>query len=381
MNKLDELIKELCPNGVEYKELSYCAEVLRGKRLTKKELKNNGEYPVYHGGLEPLGFYDDYNREAQTTMVINVGASAGSVGFCDKKFWSSDGCYCIKSNEKLLSKFIYYVLYNSEFYFVSKVRYAGIPTLDKKIVENFMVPIPPLPIQKEIVRILDNFTELTAELTAELIARKKQYEYYLKNLILDNPNSKFINLGEIGEVSMCKRIMKSETSSFGEVPFYKIGTFGKAPDAFISKELFIKYKNMYSYPKKGDLLISASGTIGRVVIFDGEPSYFQDSNIVWINNDETKVLNKFLYYCYQLYPWRVSNGGTISRLYNNDIKKTRIFVPPLKEQQHIVSILDRFDKLCNDISEGLPAEIEARQKQYEYYRNKLLTFKPLEEEK
>ena len=184
-----------------------------------------------------------------------------------------------------------------------------------------------------------------------------------------------IELSEVGKVSMCKRIMKAETAPNGDVPFFKIGTFGKKPDAYISKETFEKYKSKFSYPKKGDVLISAAGTIGKTVIFDGNPAYFQDSNIVWVENDETIVLNKYLYYCYQLQPWHISTGGTIARLYNENISKAKIPLPPLAEQERIVKILDRFDALCNDISTGLPAEIEARKRQYEYYRDKLLSFR------
>ena len=177
---------------------------------------------------------------------------------------------------------------------------------------------------------------------------------------------------------MCKRILKSQTNTQFGVPFYKIGTFGKKADAYVSNELFNEYKSKYSYPKKGDILISCSGTIGRTVVFNGEPAYFQDSNIVWLENDESVVLNTFLKYCYDRQPWRAESGGTIARLYNANIENAVIPVPPLEEQNRIVSILDRFDKLCNDISEGLPAEIEARQKQYEYYCDKLLMFKRVE---
>ena len=171
--------------------------------------------------------------------------------------------------------------------------------------------------------------------------------------------------------------MKDQTSKIGEIPFYKIGTFGKKADAFISRKLFEEYKRKYSYPNKGDILISCSGTIGKTVVFDGEDAYFQDSNIVWIKNDETRVSNKYLFYIYQLNPFKVSTGGTISRLYNDGIENATIPVPSLAEQEYIVSILDKFDALVNDISAGLPAEIEARRKQYEYYRNKLLTFKKI----
>lgn len=177
---------------------------------------------------------------------------------------------------------------------------------------------------------------------------------------------------------MCKRIMKAETGSSGDVLFFKIGTFGKEPDAYITQEKFEEYRSAYSFPQKGDILISAAGTIGRTVIYDGKPAYYQDSNIVWLDNDETLVLNKYLYYCYQLQPWAVSTGGTIARIYNDNISKAKISVPALAEQSRIVAVLDRFDALCNDLTSGLPAEIEARQKQYEYYRDKLLTFKELD---
>lgn len=176
---------------------------------------------------------------------------------------------------------------------------------------------------------------------------------------------------------MCKRIMKAETSNDGEIPFFKIGTFGGVANAFISRETFEKYKSKYSYPKKGDILISASGTIGRTVVYNGEDAYYQDSNIVWIDNDESIVLNKYLYYIYQLQPWEVSTGGTIARLYNDNITKAKIILPSIDRQREIVRILDNFKEFCNSISTGLPAEIEARRKQYEYYRDKLLTFREL----
>lgn len=134
------------------------------------------------------------------------------------------------------------------------------------------------------------------------------------------------------------------------------------------------YSKKYSYPQKGDVLISAAGTIGRTVIYNGEPAYYQDSNIVWLEHNEKLALNKFLYYIYQTNPWKVSAGGTIARIYNENITNAIIPLPTLEQQRRIVDILDEFNKLCNDISQGLPAEIEARNKQYEHYRNKLLKF-------
>ena len=135
----------------------------------------------------------------------------------------------------------------------------------------------------------------------------------------------------------------------------------------------MNHKKNYSFPRKGEILISASGTIGRTIIYDGEPAYFQDSNIIWISNDESKVFNKFLYYYFQIAEWK-TEGGAIKRLYNANLAKMKIAVPPLSDQQHIINILDKFETLANDLFQGLPAEIAAVQEQYEYYRNKLLTF-------
>lgn len=155
-------------------------------------------------------------------------------------------------------------------------------------------------------------------------------------------------LGEIGEPCMCKRILKEQTSPTGDIPFYKIGTFGGIPDAYISRELFEQYKEQYNYPKKGTLLLSAAGTIGRVVVFDGKDSYFQDSNIVWIDNDETKVTNDFLFYCYSRMQWKTEEGGIVSRLYNANLKSTSFIAPKsLAEQQRIAKALSDVDALIS----------------------------------
>lgn len=176
----------------------------------------------------------------------------------------------------------------------------------------------------------------------------------------------YCEIRDIGNVSMCKRIMKNQTSDIGDIPFYKIGTFGKDADAYISNQLYEEYRSRFSYPKKGDVLLSASGTIGRAIIFDGKPAYFQDSNIVWVENDESKVLNKFLFYLYQIANWDIK-GGTIKRLYNENILKLKIPVPPLKVQEKIVNILDKFGELEVE----LEAELEARKRQYEFWSEKI----------
>ena len=316
---------------------------------------------------------------------------------------------CIQKSKEFNSRFLYHYFLSTEFrkYLENITHNATIAHYTISQIENTSVPLPPLDVQNRIVNVLDNFEKICSDLNiglpAEIEARQKQYEYYRDklltfaetgNTILSRAEQSRaeqsralikllqyvfgyarISLGDIGSICMCKRILKSQTNTVSGVPFYKIGTFGKKADAYISQETFNEYRSKYNFPKKGDVLISAAGTIGRTVVYDGKPAYFQDSNIVWIDNDESIVLNSYLRYCYELKPWKASEGGTIPRLYNDNIAKAVIAVPSIEEQKRVVSILDRFDAICNDLTSGLPAEIEARQKQYEYYRDKLLSFK------
>ena len=167
-------------------------------------------------------------------------------------------------------------------------------------------------------------------------------------------------LGKVGKIRMCKRVFNHETSEEGDIPFYKIGTFGKEPDAYITNELFENYRNRFSFPKKGDILISAAGTLGRTVVYDGNPAYFQDSNIVWIDNDESLVSNSYLIYVYQTIKYE-SEGGTIQRLYNNIISDAKFLCPPLPEQKAIAHVLSTADAAIQT-TEKLIAQKEQRKK-------------------
>ena len=151
-------------------------------------------------------------------------------------------------------------------------------------------------------------------------------------------------LGDFGAVAMCKRIFKDQTSEKGDIPFYKIGTFGGVPDAYIPRELFNEYKQMYPYPEKGDILISASGSIGRTVEYTGEDAYFQDSNIVWLRHGKS-IVNLFLKYLYEVIQWAGIEGSTIKRLYNDNILTTEVMIPSVQEQEKIGAYLDSIDHL------------------------------------
>lgn len=375
MSKINDLIKELCPNGVEYVKLEELVDYIQPAKYIVKNTNYDIKYdvPVLTAGQTfILGYTNEkdgiYYASADNPVIIfdDFTTSNHWVDFNFKV--KSSAMKILISKTDNLFKYIYYCISNIDYDPKEHSRQWI------QVYSKFPIPLPPLKVQEEIVKILDKFGELEAELEA----RQSQYEFWREKLLnTGNLNQQFITLGDVGKVCMCKRIMKNETSDSGDVPFYKIGTFGKQADAYISRDIFNDYKNRFSYPKKGEILVSCSGTIGRSVVFDGEDSYFQDSNIVWLSNDESKVLNKFLYYFYQTSPWSISDGGTIKRLYNNQFISAKVPLYSLEEQKKIVNILERFDKLINDITVGLPAEIELRRQQYEYYRNKLLNFEVL----
>lgn len=208
------------------------------------------------------------------------------------------------------------------------------------------IVLPPLPEQQRIVALLDEAFEAIATAKAHAEQNLKNaralFESQLDAVFRQRGEGWVeMTLGEIGKVSMCKRIFKEQTTDTGDVPFYKIGSFGKIPDSFISNEIYKQYREKYPFPNKGDVLISAAGTIGRRVIFNGEDAYFQDSNIVWIANDQSQIINEYLYHFYGACKWNATKGSTILRLYNDDLRRIVISFPKsTHEQQLIASQLD-----------------------------------------
>lgn len=390
VNFLEKLLDGVAVEWIPLGDESFFEIANSGREPVKASLRVSGEIP-YYGANNIQDYVEGYTHDGEFVLIAEDGSASlenYSIQYAKGKFWANNHVHVVRGTQAVNTRFLYHYL--SIVNFIPFLTGGGRAKLTKGSMVEIEIPIPcpdspkkSLEIQAEIVRILDAFTALTAELTAELNARKKQYNHYRDQLLsFEDGDVEWKPLGEIGDVKMCKRILKSETQSSGEVPFYKIGTFGRQADAFISSELYESYKSRYSFPRKGDVLISAAGTIGRTVIYDGEPAYFQDSNIVWLDNDESIVINRYLWHFYKIAKWFVSSGGTIDRLYNDNIRKTTIPVPypnhpekSLAEQARIVAILDKFDALTNSITEGLPREIELRQKQYAYYRDMLLAFK------
>ncbi len=182
MSKIGELIQKSCPEGVIFLNLGDTASIKRGRRVTKSELTSDGIYPVYSGGVTPMGYYSKFNQSANTITVVKYG-TAGFVNYIKEAFWANDVCYCIKPNENLDNKYLFYVLKDKQGFIQSQATDAIPAHLPTEVIGSIQIPIPPLEVQKEVANILDKFTQLEAELSAELEARRKQYDFYRNQLL------------------------------------------------------------------------------------------------------------------------------------------------------------------------------------------------------
>lgn len=323
-------------------------------------------------------------------MVINVGASAGTIGYSRDDFWSSDGCFCISPSPFLLSRFIFYVLQSKDFQIKGKVRIAGIPTLDSNVLEQFPIPLPPLRVQSRIVDILDKFTQLEAELEAELEARNKQYDFY-RNRLLDFAlrddlvgQVKWKTLGEVAELVRGNGLSKKDFSEFG-VPAIHYGQiytyYGNETEetlSFVSPETAKKLQKVYP----GNIVITNTSEnvedVCKAVLYSGNVEAVTGGHATIIRTKDCILPKYLVYYTLTLdfftQKKRLAKGAKVIDVSAKDLAKIVLPLPPLSEQRRIVDILDRFDTLTNSISEGLPREIALRRKQYEYYRDALLNF-------
>ena len=370
MSKLNDLINKLCPDGVYFVKLGEVCEIKTGKGITQKDCSDAGEYPVYSGGKEPMGYYHKYNRDENTVTVSRVGAYAGYVNFVFQKFYLNDKCFSvIPIQDNVNSKYLFYKLKSIEQIIINLQSGGGVPTINTKKVGNLEIPLPPIEVQNEIVRILDKFTQLEAELEAELDCRKRQYEFYRDQLLSfdkitppERNNVVWKKLSEVCKINRGKRLVKKELMTEGKIPVYQN-----------SLTPLVYYKEA-NYPADTTFIISAgaAGNIG----FSKMDFWAADDCICLVCD---KNLNsKYLYYtmtnrqCYFLSRVR---KASVPRLSRETINKFEIAIPPIEEQNRIVAILDRFESLTISLQHGLPAEIAARRQQYEYYRDKLLDFK------
>ena len=279
----------------------------------------------------------------------------------------STGYAVLRPNKTIVDEgYIYYFLLSDGFMqrMENLQRGASYPAVsDKDVFQTSLLLPKSLEEQKQIVAILDKaFTAIDqakANIEKNIENAKELFQSKLNDIFSQKGDGwEEKTLGELGKVSMCKRILKKQTTPDGEIPFYKIGTFGKEPNAFISKEIYDEFRSKYSFPKKGDILLSASGTIGRRVIYNGEPAYFQDSNIVWIDNNEELVTNEYLYQFYGVCNFNPSKGATISRLYNDDLRKIKISFPSIEEQKVIIPKMIKLSNKTLQIESNYKQKIE-----------------------
>ena len=383
---------------VEWKPLGEVAELKRGTSITKKT-STEGKYPVISGGQQPAYYIDKFNREGETITVAGSGAYAGFVMYWNEPIFVSDA-FSIKANEeRILPRYIYHFLLNIQEKIHDLKAGGGVPHVYAKDVARFLIPIPcptdtkkSLEIQRKLVEILDKFTELEAELEAELDCRKRQYEYYRNKLLafdmLNTPPEKLNNvitmsLGEVGTFTRGSGLQKKDFTPtgvgcihYGQIYTY-YGTYAYKTKSFVSQKFAQKARKA----KYGDLIIATTSEndedVCKAVAWLGEKNIAISSDACFY----THTMNpKYIAYYFQTELFQKQKkkfitGTKVRRINTTDLAKIKIPIPPLSEQQRIVSILDKFDTLTSSISEGLPKEIELRRKQYEYYREQLLSFR------
>lgn len=430
MSKLEELIAELCPDGVEYvsfgdicsiitkqtgfdytnhikdslvrDKITDCLPYIQTKFFTGKTFNFETDYYVPFHIVEK---FPKITLDSKCILLSIVGASIGNIGLFpgDRKCFLGGAICVAKPHESYNVDYLFYYLTSrdGQKQIFNKVKGAGQATVTIEDIRKFKIPIPPLPVQSEIVRILDNLTELTEELieelTKELTARKKQYEYYLDKFygddyegmlkMADNPSVKILPLSEVGTLTRGKRFVKADSEGlmsgvpclhYGELYTY-YGVSAEKAKSFVKPELATKLR----FATKGDVVIVGAGEnnidIGvGVAWFGDEDIAVHDACYTLKHNQNPKYISYYLRTnIYHNQIKKYVSEGKICSISASGLGKALIPIPSIEEQNRIVSIIERFDNLCNDISKGLPAEIEARQKQYEYYRDKLLTFKEL----
>ena len=410
MSNLEELIERLCPDGVEYKKIGELVDYEQPGNYIVSSTKYSDEYniPVLTAGqtfiLGYINETDGVYKSSKDNPVIIFDDFTAAFKWVDFEFKVKSSAIKILTVNNTLTtiRYIYHVM-----------GFLNISSDEHKRLwigtySNIKVPVPPLEVQREIVRILDNFaiatTEIQQKLQEELAARQKQYEYYRDLLLTFKPNESTILNERTNELELSGAIRWMKLGELCDYVDYRGKTPKKVDQGIFlvtAKNVrmgFIDYEKSKEYiskddylevmrrglPKIGDLLITTEAPCGNVALVDREDIALAQRIIKYRPKRENVNRNFLKHYLlskeFQDVLQKNATGGTVKGIKGSKLHELNVPVPPLEVQQRIVDILDRFDTLCNDISSGLPAEIEARQKQYEYYRDKLLTFKELKKE-
>lgn len=386
MSKSQKLIQELCPDGVEYKTLGEIATIKNGRDY--KHL-GKGNVPVYgSGGI--MTYVDTYVYNKPTVLIPRKG-SLGNLFYVDTPFWNVDTIFYTEVDTQQIDvKYLYYLLAKEHLENLNKA--GGVPSLTQSILNKIILPIPPLEVQNEIVRILDHFTDLAAEmqaeLQAELQARKEQYEYYRNQLLTFNKigggtqNVTWMKMSEIGTFIRGKRFVRTDIVNdgipcihYGDIYTY-YGLYATKSKGSLRSELASRMR----YAQKNDVVIVAAGEnkedIGIGLAWLGEkPAAVHDACFIFRSDLYPQYISHYLrsnYYHKQIIKY--VSEGKICSISAKGLGNAIIPIPSYEEQVRIATLLNNFDALVSDLSQDLPAEIAAVQEQYEYYRNKILSF-------
>ena len=363
---------------VEWKKLGEVCGLERGVRVIKKDLQQEGLIPVFQNSLVPLGFFNKSNYPPNTPFVICAGA-AGEVGFCSKPFWAADDCTCILCSPSIDNKYIYYCLLVNQHTLKSQVRKASVPRLSKDVISKLIIPVPSLSEQQRIVGILDTFTSSIENLKEQIAQRRKQYEYY-RDQLLDLEGKEGVEMKTLGEVCEIKGDygLSVPSKPFDGVRYLRITgitDMGWLNDDAVSADL--KEECNKEPLVDGDILFARTGaTVGKTLVYRNEfGKCFFAGYLIRYRLNKSIVSPQFMFHfthSTKYYNWVQSSLATGAQP-NISAQRYNVLtfpVPSISEQQRIVSILDTFEASI----QNLEAQLKQREKQYEYYRNKLLTF-------
>lgn len=385
MTKLEELIQELCPDGVEFCPLEQCCNILDRKRKpVTKSAREAGDYP-YYGANGIQDYVSDYIFDGTFILVGEDGSVITDRGtpvvtWASGKIWVNNHAHIIEESGDVLLRYLYHYIQTID---VSPLIHGNIPKLTGGDFKALQIPVPPLPVQREIVRILDNFTELTAELTAELTVRKKQYAYYRDKLLTHSSETKICKLADVCESIADGDHMPPPKEDDG-IPFITISNITEQNKINFSNTMFVpsSYYDALAdkrKPHSGDILYTVVGSYGIPVCIEQDTKFVFQRHIAILRPRSEVIKARYMFHAMQSGAFKAqadkaAKGAAQKTIGLSSLAEMTLPVPDMCIQERLIRVLDRFDTLCTDLSSGLPAEIEARQKQYEYYRDKLLEF-------
>lgn len=382
MKNLETLIRELCPDGVEFVKLRDCCSFKRGTTITAKNAIP-GDVPVLAGGQKPAYYHNVANRTGETIVVAGSGAYAGFVSYWTIPVFLSDS-FSVEPDDRLVIKFVYYFLKNIQQKIFATKKGSGVPHVHGSSIEKFEIPLPPIEVQTEIVRILDKFTSLEAELEAELDCRKRQYEYYRDKLLsFDNEGGQEVEWKKMSEV--CKNICSGGTPLTSKAEYYDGNIPWLRTQEVDYCEIHSTLRNITQLGLENSSAKMIPANCVIVAMYGATAAKVAINKIPLCTNqaccnleiDEKQALVRYVYQwiCKQYEVLKAMGEGSQHNINAKKVKDFKIPIPSLEEQHRIVSILDRFESLTTSLQSGLPAEIAARRQQFEHYRDKLLTFK------